>query len=131
MQLKSKALCIAASVFFVPPAHSEEAAFFGDREKITVTGGENIYKAICQGCHMPDGKGASGAGRYPSLAENKNLEHPEYAIFVIKSGQKAMPAMENLLSDQQIADVVAYIRTNFGNDYSGEVSVDQIAPPWP
>jgi mono/diheme cytochrome c family protein len=30
--------------------------------------GEAIYKGVCQGCHMPDAKGAVGAGAYPALA---------------------------------------------------------------
>ena len=33
-------------------------------------GGEAIYKGICQGCHMADARGASGAGAYPALAGN-------------------------------------------------------------
>ena len=32
-------------------------------------GGEAIYKGVCQGCHMPDAKGAVGAGAYPALAK--------------------------------------------------------------
>jgi mono/diheme cytochrome c family protein len=41
-------------------------------------GGEELYANVCQGCHMPDGKGATGAGTYPSLAGDKALEAPGY-----------------------------------------------------
>ena len=27
-------------------------------------GGQAVYTNVCQGCHMPDGKGAAGAGMY-------------------------------------------------------------------
>ncbi len=131
MQLKALALCIAVSTMFVAHAHAEDGVPPADTDKIKVTSGEQIYKSVCQGCHMPDGKGAAGAGRYPSLANNGNLEYPEYAIFVITYGQKAMPAMGDILTDQQIADVVTYIRTHFGNTYTDEVTADQIVPPWP
>ncbi|WP_404933559.1 cytochrome c [Nitratireductor sp. ac15] len=131
MQLKALALCIAASMMFIAHAYAEDSVPAADTDKIKVTSGEQIYKSVCQGCHMPDGKGAAGAGRYPSLANNQNLEYPEYAIFVITYGQKAMPAMGDVLTDQQIVDVVTYIRTNFGNTYTEEVTVDQIVPPWP
>ncbi len=131
MQLKAKALCIAASMMLVAHAHAEDGLMRGDAGKIKITSGEQIYKSVCQGCHMSDGKGATGAGRYPSLANNENLEYAEYAIFVITYGQKAMPAMGEVLTDEQIVDVVTYIRTNFGNAYTDEVTVDQIAPPWP
>ncbi len=40
--------------------------------------GEHIYGAICQGCHMADGKGAQGAGFYPALAENTRLTASAY-----------------------------------------------------
>jgi len=30
--------------------------------------GEELFANVCQGCHMPDAAGASGAGSYPSLA---------------------------------------------------------------
>lgn len=131
MQLRAFALCIAASMMFVAHAFAEEDVPLKDAGKTRLAGGEDIYKSVCQGCHMPDGKGATGAGRYPSLANNENLKHPEYAIFVITHGQKAMPAMGDMLTDQQIVDVVTYIRTNFGNAYTDEVTVDQIVPPWP
>ena len=30
--------------------------------------GEALYTNVCQACHMGNGEGAVGAGRYPSLA---------------------------------------------------------------
>ena len=84
-------------------------------------GGEAIYKGICQDCHMPDGHGGTGAGTYPALAKNPKLAEPGYPVTVIVHGQKAMPPFGASLNDQQIADVVNYIRTHFGNSYKDKV----------
>ena len=46
------------------------SAGFGFVEK----SGEQLFASVCQGCHMSDGKGAAGAGTYPSLAGDGNLE---------------------------------------------------------
>ena len=64
-------------------------------------GGEAIYKGVCQGCHMPDAKGAVGAGMYPALAKNENLETAGYPVGVIVKGQKAMPALGTFFSDRR------------------------------
>src|SRR5580704_5407278 len=75
-------------------------------------GGQAIFTGVCQGCHMPDAKGATGAGTYPALAKNPKLAVAGYPISVIVNGQKAMPPLGKMLSDQQVADVVNYIRTH-------------------
>jgi mono/diheme cytochrome c family protein len=84
-------------------------------------GGEALYKGICQGCHMPNAQGAVGAGMYPALAKNPKLEVAGYPIAVVVNGQKAMPAFGPMLSDQQIADVINFVRTHFGNNYKDAV----------
>jgi mono/diheme cytochrome c family protein len=84
-------------------------------------GGEAIYKGVCAGCHMPDAKGAVGAGAYPALAKNENLETAAYPVAMVLKGQKAMPGLGMQLDDEQIADVVNYVRTHFGNKYKDKV----------
>jgi mono/diheme cytochrome c family protein len=94
--------------------------------RFTEQGGEAIFKGICQGCHMPDGRGALGAGRYPALARDPNLAGRGYPLVIVINGQKAMPAFGELLSDRQIADVVNYIRSRFGNHFTDEVTVSEV-----
>src|SRR6202042_1270807 len=53
--------------------------------------GEELFANVCQGCHMPDGKGATGAGTYPSLAGDSNLESSGYPLHVVVNGQRGMP----------------------------------------
>ncbi len=89
-------------------------------------GGEAIYKGVCQGCHMPDAKGAVGAGAYPALAKNENLETAAYPVSIVLKGKKAMPFFGMQLDDQQIADVVNYVRTHFGNKYRDKVKPEDV-----
>ncbi len=83
--------------------------------------GEDLYKGICQGCHMPNAKGAIGAGAYPALAGNARLAAAIYPVTVVVNGQRAMPPFGAQLSDTQIANVVNYVRTHFGNRYKDRV----------
>jgi mono/diheme cytochrome c family protein len=87
--------------------------------------GQEVYEHICQGCHMPDAKGATGAGTYPALASNTKLQAGVYPVIVMLRGQKAMPSFADL-SDAQIADVTNYIRTHFGNQYPGTITPEQV-----
>lgn len=87
--------------------------------------GQELYEHICQGCHMPRGEGAVGAGTYPALADNRKLRTPLYTVAVVLRGQKAMPSFSQL-NDAQIAAVTNYVRTNFGNAFTDEVTVEQV-----
>jgi mono/diheme cytochrome c family protein len=89
--------------------------------------GAELYANICQACHMPDGNGASGAGTYPSLAADNNLAGGSYPISVVIDGKRAMPPFGKMMSDQQIAAVVNYVRTHFGNSYADAVTVKDVA----
>ena len=88
--------------------------------------GEDIYKGVCQGCHMPDAKGAVGAGMYPALAGDPNLETAGYPVGVVVKGQKAMPSFAEYFDDAQIANVVNYVRTHFGNKYKDKVKPEDV-----
>jgi cytochrome c5 len=84
--------------------------------------GEELYVNVCRGCHMADAMGATGAGSYPSLASDRNLGAAGYAIDLVLNGHRAMPSFANTMSDDQIAAVVNYLRTHFGNDYHDAVT---------
>jgi mono/diheme cytochrome c family protein len=88
--------------------------------------GQDLYAAICQGCHMADAKGAVGAGAYPALAGDGNLESAGFPIYLVLYGQNAMPGFGGFLDDAQVAAVVGYVRTHFGNDYTDEVSAADV-----
>jgi mono/diheme cytochrome c family protein len=87
----------------------------------TQQSGEDLYKGICQGCHMPNAKGAIGAGAYPALANDIRLIAAIYPITVVLNGRRAMPPFGANLSDTQIANVINYIRAHFGNRYKDPI----------
>ena len=98
------------------------SAGFGFSEK----SGEQLFAGVCRGCHMPDGKGATGAGTYPSLAGDRNLESSGYPIHVVVNGQRGMPPFGSMMSNDQVAAVVNYLRTHFDNNYRDEVTADDV-----
>jgi mono/diheme cytochrome c family protein len=71
---------------------------------------------------MPNAKGAVGAGAYPALANNARLGASLYPIMMVVNGQRAMPSFGADLTDEQVANVVNYVRTHFGNHYKDPVT---------
>ena len=103
---------------FEPTAGERER--FGSATMITHQGGEAVYNSVCAGCHMSQGEGAFGAGEYPALASNDLLAGAAYPIHLVVNGQGAMPPFGGVLDDRQVADVVDFIRSSFGNDFIAE-----------
>jgi mono/diheme cytochrome c family protein len=88
-----------------------------------------IYDGLCLNCHQPEGKGLPGV--YPPLAESDWVRGaPDRLIKIVLHGLNGpihvkgeefkqlapvpMPPMG--LNDQQAADVLSYVRSNFGNN---------------
>ena len=77
--------------------------------------GADTYKAKCAMCHGPDGKGTPAMVKAMGV---KPLDAPEYVkasdadlIAGTTNGKGKMPAQKGKLTDAQIKDAVAYIRT--------------------
>jgi mono/diheme cytochrome c family protein len=115
-----------------------DSPMFTSRATLASLNGEQIYTHICQGCHMPDGQGAVGAGAYPKLAGDKNFVSWAFVAVTVLDGRNGMPpfgypaghGMDSgpaHLSDAQIADVVNYVRSHFGNAYKAEVTAKQVS----
>ncbi len=80
--------------------------------------GEPIYADNCAVCHGQAGQGVPGA--YPALAGSTfvTAEDPVPLTQVLLDGRRGMPSFGNRLSDAEIAAVISYIRTTWGNDAS-------------
>ena len=118
-------LALAASLIgeAITSARSEQADLrFSNPARFMSQSGEALYADVCQGCHMPGGVGAVGAGTYPALAKNPKLAATGYVLSLVINGRKGMPPFGGLLTDQQVAAVVTYVRTHFGNEFSEEVT---------
>ena len=94
---------------------------------VSAVSGEDTYQHLCAACHMPDAMGATGAGTYPALASNPRLVAKGYPLYVVLKGKNGMPSMADMLTDQQVADVVNYVRSHFGNSYPDQVTVAEVA----
>lgn len=99
---------------------------------VSTTTGEQTYREICQACHMANAEGGTGAGKIPALASNPHLADADFVLNRVLRGQGGMPAFSDLLSAEQVAGVVGYVRTHFGNSYAAPVTVadvKRLAPP--
>ena len=101
--------------------------------------GKKIFSANCAVCHQPSGVGAAGQG-YPPLAGSEivNGGSKRVAMIVLKGlqgpitvkgqtyGTAVMQPWEKTLTDAKIADVITYIRQDWGNK-GGPVAAAQVA----
>jgi mono/diheme cytochrome c family protein len=126
-------LALASALLIEAPALADTAGIL-NATPLDSTDGRQIYEHICRGCHMPDAGGAVGAGHYPALAKDPALASRQYMALTILMGRRNMPAFgaghaigfggpAAVLSEAQIAAVINYVRSHFGNHYK-----DQITP---
>jgi cytochrome c6 len=77
--------------------------------------GEKLYKAKCASCHGADGTGTTPAGKATKArdfcSEEVTKESDDEWTQIIVKGKNKMPAYDKKLSEAEIKDVVAYIRT--------------------
>ncbi|MDF7674571.1 cytochrome c [Acetobacteraceae bacterium ESL0709] len=99
--------------------------------------GARTYIDNCAACHLTSGKGYNDT--FPALANNPvvNAADPSSLIHIVLVGDTipstavepthfSMPSFAHRLSDQEVADVVTFIRTSWGNK-GAAVSADEVA----
>ncbi len=123
----SKKDCLLALLLLAPAHALADAATRNNIGAISAVTGEGLYQHVCQGCHMPGGVGAVGAGHFPALAHDKRLAAAGYPVAMVLRGNGGMPWFNGMLNDEQIAAVVNYVRTHFGNDYKDAVTPGYVA----
>ncbi|HBK45026.1 MAG TPA: cytochrome C biogenesis protein CcdA [Xanthomonadaceae bacterium] len=136
MNLRNGSIALAAvaaiAALMLPPglfearAQSSDATPLYPQSGFGAASGVVVYQAICQGCHMPAGEGALGAGEYPALAGNPKLAAAPYVAMMVLDGHAGMPGFGHMLDDRQVAEVVAYVRTHFGNDYPDALAPEDV-----
>lgn len=100
--------------------------------------GKAIYSRICAACHLGSGKGSPGAN-IPALAGSAIAQgDATLPIKIVLHGLRGeivrngvtingqMAAWKDALSDQEIADVLTYVRSSFGNTGTA-VTADEVA----
>ncbi|MCR5875812.1 cytochrome c [Phenylobacterium sp. J426] len=119
------AAALAALAVGAKGADADEPGPGGARPMVPKNGAE-VYEVYCQVCHMAGGKGAAGAARFPALAANARLGTAAYAIYMVDNGKAGMPGFKEALTPAQVAEVVAYLRTHFGNAYAEPVTASDV-----
>ncbi len=97
--------------------------------------GAAVYSQNCAGCHGAAGAGVPGA--FPPLAKNDTVTgDPAKVIHILNYGLNGsikvggstyngqMPAWKGNLKDEEIADVINYIRNSWGNKASEVTAAD-------
>jgi len=129
---------VAADVHGLVRVPAQEAAAMRSR-------GERLYQTQCAECHGEHGEGRLRAG--PSLADNRAvmLGSPVNPIRITLFGgyppgtegnprPYGMPAFANELSNSEVADVLTFVRSAWGDDASAvspiEVDRNSGSPLW-
>lgn len=77
--------------------------------------GEKVYKAKCAGCHGPDGKGETAAGKATKArdicSEDVKSESDAAWTDIIVKGKNKMPSYDKKVTDAELKDVIAYMRS--------------------
>jgi mono/diheme cytochrome c family protein len=89
----------------------------------TLKNGQAVYSSYCQSCHMEDGAGLPGV--FPSLVKTGNLKDPNRLVKIILQGMRGPLTVDGEkyngemaptnLTNQEVADVINYIRNTWGN----------------
>jgi cytochrome c6 len=89
-----------ALVLLVIPVRAQDAA--------------SLYKTKCAACHGPDGKGDTPAGQklgaHDFASPDVQKETDAQLIDIVTNGKDKMPAYKGKLTDDQIKQLVGYIR---------------------
>lgn len=98
--------------------------------------GRSLFVANCSTCHQQDGRGV--LGQYPALGGSEWLTgEPDASIAIVLKGLEGeitvngetfnsqMPTLD-LLSDGEVAEILTYVRSSWGNSASA-VSQQQVA----
>lgn len=101
--------------------------------------GKRVYTANCMTCHQATGQGVAGV--YPPLAGSEWVlepQHEKHMIAIVLHGlngpitvkgnqyNNAMTPFGGILRDDQIANVLTYIRSEWGNE-APPVTPEQVA----
>jgi cytochrome c6 len=88
---------------------------FANGNAVAQAGGADLYKTKCAACHGPDGKGATAVGKADGIRDlaSTGVQGQSDATLttIVTSGKGKMPAYGKSLKPDQIASLVAYIRS--------------------
>ncbi len=92
------------------PQQAEKAAPSGNGGKHSAgdsSKGEGLYNSSCIVCHGPQAAGGIG----PRLAGNAVLSNEAAFWKVVYEGRHVMPPLKGAITEQQMADIQAWLKT--------------------
>lgn len=106
---------------FIPFREKKDQSQSQSPSGIALPDGKNLYMQTCAACHQADGKGLPGA--FPPLAASSVVtdKDPETIVRIILQGYDAraeyavMPPFADQLTDEEIAAIVSFERSSWGN----------------
>jgi cytochrome c6 len=76
--------------------------------------GKSLYMDNCSACHQVSGKGVKGA--FPALAGSPLVQGPpKVVITTVLNGRAGMPAFKDDINDADLAAILTYARSTWGN----------------
>lgn len=92
--------------------------------------GKSLYMDNCSACHQVSGKGVKGA--FPALAGSPLVQGPpKVVITTVLNGRAGMPAFKDDINDADLAAILTYARSTWGNKGSvikpAEVAAARVA----
>ena len=117
---------MAVAVYLKDGAKPAEAAKPLAASEASMVAGQAIYADRCSACHTPNGEGVPQLFPKLAMAPLINSNDPSSLIRVVLTGNRAgatdaaptapaMPAFGWNLSDENVADVLTYVRNTWGN----------------
>ena len=89
-------------------------AGFCNSTEAAAADGQRLFLENCAACHRPNGVGVTGA--FPALVNSKLVQgDPKVPITRVLNGRGGMPAFQGELNDAEIASVLTYVRSAWGN----------------
>lgn len=109
---------LAIAVLFVAACKEEDEPDPVEEDRVEIildlegelASGTSLYGEHCEGCHGADGLGGIGT----NLVEQLAILSKEDVVRTIVEGRGVMPEWGQTQSNQDIADVVAYLYDAFG-----------------
>ncbi len=103
---------------------------------VTNVAGKEVYDQYCVVCHQASGEGVPNA--FPPIVQTEYISgDTERLIGIVLNGltgeievngevYNGVMVAHNFLSDAEVADVITYVRSNFGNE-APAVTAEQVA----
>lgn len=122
------------TLFFIIFIGNNLCAQLSTREKASFNRGDTIYQQYCLACHQKNGAGVPSMNP-PLIKASYVIGNKKNLIQWVLHGTQEKKEMDgelysnnmppqSYLSDQQIADVLTFIRNSFGNKVSAVSSAD-------